>query len=411
MNDLGIIGHGGFAIVNKIEHNGKFYAKKQLTQIDRQSIRRFQREVRILESLHHPNIITVFSSQLDSDPYYYIMPYYPYSLRKIIADNKIPTTEKRISLFMQIINAMMYSHSQCVIHRDLKPENILLDENYSVVISDFGLGRALKSVSSYVTESGIGAGTREYSAPEQLNEGLHNVDERADIYAMGIILKELFTGYPNVGLDNIEDKVIRQIVKQSTQPDPKDRFKNVNEIYGMLKQYSNQLVLLKDQSTYNNLKQLILSGTATKEQKKLYISMNYYSKNNDIIHKFIMDTPIYILEEFYSIDSPKMHSIFIRFIKHICSLSWAFEYTDNIAIKIKDIVEFSKNDELTIISIFYLSLLASNHRRYYVYNIIEKLKNLLKKEDLSFAIALLAQEPINVQELIKQQFDIFNMGI
>ena len=126
------------------DEDGLTFAKKTLLVADSESEERFKREVRMLSKLDHPRIIKIVGSRLSKPPLWYVMPLYNRSLSQefpgIVGD------EIRIKkVFDTILEGMQYAHEQGIVHRDLKPGNILLRSDDDVVISDFGLGRALVS--------------------------------------------------------------------------------------------------------------------------------------------------------------------------------------------------------------------------------------------------------------------------
>jgi serine/threonine protein kinase len=123
------IGSGGSAEVWECELDGQCYAKKTLSDpADPEAMERFAREVRMLSSLDHPNIIRVIAKKLQTPPYYYIMPRYAYSLRTMLPD-LVGKEERIVPIVLSILSAIEYAHAQGVIHRDLKPENVLMNND------------------------------------------------------------------------------------------------------------------------------------------------------------------------------------------------------------------------------------------------------------------------------------------
>jgi serine/threonine protein kinase len=193
--DKHCIDTGGFSEVWQCVRNtdGVIFAKKKLKDsANEDDIRRFSQEVRLLSSLDHPNNVKVISMRLKRAPYFYIMPFYKNSLQHII--QTINGRESEIQMiFGHILDGVEYAHLQGKIHRDLKPQNILLNSLTDVVVSDFGLGRQLNASSSRYTLTGHGLGTFPYMPPEQTTNA-KNADERSDVYSLGRILYELYTG-------------------------------------------------------------------------------------------------------------------------------------------------------------------------------------------------------------------------
>ena len=118
--DLEQLGQGGFGVVHRCaqESDGSLFARKTLTLTDIGSIKRFQREVRIIQKLNHPGIIRIVATYLIRPPYSYIMPLYERSLADIMPN--LPTDRDRaLRIFNSVLEAMEYAHGQKVIHRDL----------------------------------------------------------------------------------------------------------------------------------------------------------------------------------------------------------------------------------------------------------------------------------------------------
>src|SRR5262249_16878416 len=163
------------------EEDGNVFAKKKLLPgVDPVGIRRFQHEVRLLARLDHPNIVKVMAFQLQTPPYWYVMPRYDHTLHQEIP-SLVGDTSRIIPIFTSVLAGIEYAHGEGVIHRDLKPGNVLMNEDDDLVITDFGLGRALHPEISRNTITGFGMGTFLYMAPEQMTDA-KNADRRADIY-------------------------------------------------------------------------------------------------------------------------------------------------------------------------------------------------------------------------------------
>jgi serine/threonine protein kinase len=179
-------------------------------QTTKEKIKRFKNELTFGLRNRHPNIVTVldhglYDHQSGSSPFY-VMPYYPQSLRSLI-DAGIDS-QNVIEYFNKLINGVEAAHLQQIVHRDLKPENILVDhENTELVIADFGIAHFYEEelFTSVETRPNTRLANFRYAAPEQRTPG-QKVDQRADIFAIGLILNEMFTvavpqgtGYKTIG--------------------------------------------------------------------------------------------------------------------------------------------------------------------------------------------------------------------
>src|ERR1700738_1831291 len=201
----------------------------------------FLREARIAATLDHPNIAPILDYGKDGPSVFLVMPLYTAgSLRTRLAvvNGPLPAAET-INNFHQLVSALHYAHTRPrpVIHRDIKPENILLhQEDRRLVITDFGIARALEPGASFGKTVTV-RGTIGYMAPEQAS-GV--VDPRSDQFGSAIVLYEMLTGYhpidplsgsvPTVSsLNNELPMVLDGIVKRALSARPEDRHADMQE--------------------------------------------------------------------------------------------------------------------------------------------------------------------------------------
>jgi serine/threonine-protein kinase len=160
-------------------------------------VARFYREARVMARLKHPNIAQVLDIDRDDafNFYYFVMEYVEgQTLRQYLRDRKgLPPTEV-LTIARQVASALAYAHAQMppVIHRDIKPSNIMIeDRTKRVVVMDFGIAKELAD-DTEVTRTGAIMGTMQYCAPEQMRH--EQLDGATDIYALGLVMYELYTG-------------------------------------------------------------------------------------------------------------------------------------------------------------------------------------------------------------------------
>jgi serine/threonine-protein kinase len=159
--------------------------------------RRFEREVRILSSLDHPNILRLLDhGTLEHHGLFMVTPFVNgETLRSRLRRERQLPVNAVIAIVQHIASALDYAHARGVIHRDIKPANILLPEG-SVILADFGISRAITSEqSTQITVTGVSVGTPEYMSPEQISAH-GNLDQRSDIYSLGCVTYELLAGKP-----------------------------------------------------------------------------------------------------------------------------------------------------------------------------------------------------------------------
>lgn len=219
-----VIGRGGMATVYRASQPlmKRDVALKVIRMDDmaaennRDFTQRFATEAKLIASLEHPNILPVYNYGIDGDIAYLAMRLLRGgSVENLLMGEPLPLT-KATELFLQITQGLAAAHSKGIIHRDLKPSNILLDEDGHIYLTDFGLAKLVDS-EGYQTKTGQIVGTPVYMSPEQLRG--EPLDFRSDVYALGCILYEMFTGTPPFPVTNGD--VIPVIFKHlQTQPDP-----------------------------------------------------------------------------------------------------------------------------------------------------------------------------------------------
>lgn len=195
-----LIGQGGMGSVYKARQPSldRTVALKILSPAlsrDPAFAERFAREARVLGKLSHPNIVTVYEHGQSGGYYYLLMEYVDgVNLRQAMQAGRF-TPQQALAVVPGICDALQAAHAQGVWHRDIKPENILLDARGGVKIADFGIARLAGDPQQAFTLTMTGArlGSAAYMAPEQ-HEKPHDVDHRADIYSLGVVIYEMLTG-------------------------------------------------------------------------------------------------------------------------------------------------------------------------------------------------------------------------
>jgi serine/threonine-protein kinase PpkA len=151
---------------------------------------RFLREGKTLARLSHPHTVTIHDIGNVGELYYMAMEYLPNgTLKERIAAGLTP--EQGVTLIRQIASALGYAHDQGLVHRDVKPANILFRADGTAVLSDFGIAKSLDDRTQF-TQAGFAVGTPSYMSPEQARG--QEIDGRADLYALGVVLYEILVG-------------------------------------------------------------------------------------------------------------------------------------------------------------------------------------------------------------------------
>jgi len=192
------LGEGGMGSVYKAfdEKNQRYVAIKFLRMdgmADREAISRFKREGRKFGMLRHPNLVRVYALGREQGRIYIASEYVDgRNLYEMLTEEGVFPVEWALELTRDCANAIHVAHENQVIHRDLKPENIMIrNEDKVVKVLDFGIAKDLDA-SIVLTRQGTYIGTPAYSPPEQIRG--EDIDHRADIFSLGVILYELLTG-------------------------------------------------------------------------------------------------------------------------------------------------------------------------------------------------------------------------
>lgn len=199
---------------------------------------RFQREARVLARLHHPHIVTVFDTGT-AGPYAYLLMEYVdgVNLRQAMRTGGFSAMES-LALVQEICAALKFAHEKGVLHRDIKPENVLLDSGGSVKIADFGIAKLIgleEPDDQTLTYEGSILGSPSYMAPEQI-ESPGDIDQRADLYSLGVVLYELLTGELPLGRFALPsekrpiDVRIDEIVLRTLAKEREARYQTAGEI-------------------------------------------------------------------------------------------------------------------------------------------------------------------------------------
>lgn len=192
------IGQGGMATVYKGYHAqlDREVAIKVMHQNfldDETFVARFKREAQIVAKLTHPHIVPVFDFDEHEGQPYLVMKYVEgFTLKKQII-KKPPNLEGILAVMAAVGGALSYAHKEGVLHRDIKPSNIVIDKEGNPYLTDFGLARLAASGESTMSADML-LGTPHYISPEQAR-GVKNLDGRADIYSLGVVLYELLVGH------------------------------------------------------------------------------------------------------------------------------------------------------------------------------------------------------------------------
>ena len=262
------IGAGGMANVYLAEDQelGRRVAIKILNDRhanDDQFVERFRREAKNAAALTHPNIVSIYDRGEADGGYYIAMEYLDgRSLKELIISRGPAPVSVALDYARQILSALRFAHRNGIVHRDIKPHNVLVDGEGRVKVTDFGIARA---GTSQMTEDGSIVGTAQYLSPEQARGT--NVDQRSDLYSLGVVLYELLTGStPFTGDTPVEIAMkhlsqvpeppsakrhdlphdVDLLVMRALAKDPDDRYQSAEEMDGDLDRVARGLAVSRE---------------------------------------------------------------------------------------------------------------------------------------------------------------------
>ncbi|MBR2191325.1 MAG: Stk1 family PASTA domain-containing Ser/Thr kinase [Eubacterium sp.] len=219
------VGAGGMsdvykAIDHKLNRNVAIKVLKKEFSKDKNFVSKFRAEAQSAASLIHPNIVNVYDVGEDNGMYYIVMELIEgITLKSYIQKKGSLSFKETVSIAIQIANGMECAHNNQIVHRDIKPQNIMISREGKVKVTDFGIARA----ASANTMSGNAMGSVHYISPEQA--GGQYVDEKSDIYSLGITMFEMLTG--KVPFDGESTVSIALMHIQNSVPSVKEYLDNV----------------------------------------------------------------------------------------------------------------------------------------------------------------------------------------
>jgi serine/threonine protein kinase len=273
------VGQGGMATVYKayqpsMDRNVAIKVLPRQLAESKEFATRFQQEARIIARLEHPHILPVFDYGESDGVTYFVMRYLEAGTLKSKMEAGPLSLNEIDRLFTQLAEALGYAHSHGIIHRDLKPANALIDDQGNLFLTDFGIAKLLESASPRLTQTDAIMGTPAYISPEQARA--QTVDQRSDIYSLGIILYELVTGrvpftadtplavilkhvsdplpLPSILKPDIPESIEKVILKALAK-DPDDRYANTAEFLATWKR------ALQDKETVRHVPESTLMST------------------------------------------------------------------------------------------------------------------------------------------------------
>lgn len=272
---MGLVAKGGMGAVYKAVHPTlkRLVILKKLTIRNNSTVReRFKREAQILLDMQSPYIVHLFDYFVETNSHYIVEEFVDgLSLSQMLEKQGPLGVEVGLLVFLDACYALKFAHDRGIVHRDIKPGNILISRRAEVKLADFGIAASDKieeiavtkadkivtKAAEDVTISGVALGTPAYMSPEQITDS-RSVDQRADIYSMGVMLYEMLTGvkpFPGkISEENLKlinkgkyknprkinksiPPVICRMIHKMLKGDPEKRFQSIDSVIKIIKKY------------------------------------------------------------------------------------------------------------------------------------------------------------------------------
>jgi tRNA A-37 threonylcarbamoyl transferase component Bud32 len=252
------VAQGGMGALYKARHptlDRVVLLKKLTLRGSAQFVERFKREARLMMDFKHEHIVHVYDHFKEGSSYYIVEEFVDgISLEALIRRERYLSNDAAMLILYEVAKALKYAHDKKVIHRDIKPSNILISRQGEVKLVDFGIATSQEETEEGLTRDGMVLGTPSYIPPEQI-EDARNVDKRADIYSLGVVLYEMLTGKtPFGGSFNAEtisliqrgrytpprrlnphiSPLLRSIVRKAMRARPRRRYHDLKAVIRLL---------------------------------------------------------------------------------------------------------------------------------------------------------------------------------
>jgi hypothetical protein len=252
------VAQGGMGALYKAKHPtlDKVVLLKKLTlRGSSQFVERFKREARLMMEFKHDHIVHVYDHFKEGSSYFIVEEFVDgISLDALIRKERFLSNDAAMLILYETAKALKYAHDKGVIHRDIKPGNILISNQGEVKLVDFGIATSMEETDDGLTREGMVLGTPCYIPPEQI-EDAKNVDKRADIYSLGVVLYEMLTGktpfpgsftaetlslihkgrYTPAGRLNPKiSRILRKLIRKSMRARPRRRYHDLKAVIRIL---------------------------------------------------------------------------------------------------------------------------------------------------------------------------------
>lgn len=280
-----LIGVGGMAVVYRAYDviEDRVVAIKILKDEflgNKEFIRRFKNESKAIAVLSHPNIVKVYDVSFGTKIQYIVMEYISgTTLKEYISQQKVVNWQDAVYFARQILSALEHAHNKGVVHRDIKPQNIMLLKDGTIKVTDFGIARFSSNETQTMTDRAIGS--VHYISPEQARGSL--IDEKADLYSLGVMLYEMTTGKLPFEADNAVSVAIMQMQAKAKDP------RKINpEIPIGLEQIIIHSMEKEPMNRYSSAKEMLVDMERLQENPSVTFAYKHIADDNPT--KYVDDT-------------------------------------------------------------------------------------------------------------------------
>jgi len=407
------IGRGGFANVYRAadKKTADAVALKMLHDVagvEEEAIKRFQRELRMMEKLSHPNVVPVHAQgETDGGEIWYAMPLAQGSLSDYVQQiNKNPPLI--VDIIRQVCAGLTYIHQQGIYHRDLKPGNVLRieareGESDTWAISDFGLAvQAERDTDPLTSTLRQGLGSWVYTAPEQW-QNARSANAVSDIYSLGKILQELATGEWPVNAEIPPGGVLRPVIEKAIANDPAARYQSVPEFMEALERALgtkvNHEAWESRAEQAERLRDRLLGRPASEDLIQVIdwaLALNEQDEDDmKALTRVLPWMNASSIKFLWARDRQSFGRVIERFAQYVGENSFSFEYCDTLADFLRRIAGAIADSRVLGQVVAALARLGANHNRWHVRDVLVGiLQDIKTQEDAAAASEALRSVPV-----------------
>ncbi|MGG1863631.1 serine/threonine-protein kinase [Bacillus safensis] len=404
------IGKGGFGTVLCVEKlNKERVALKYCIAEDEENISRFNRELRIMSSINHENVVEILDHNLEMNPPYFTMPLADHSVNDelmILKDD----FERVIEIFEGICKGIEVIHSSGFTHRDINPKNVLIYNKNKIVVSDLGLAKFNTRDSTVLTRSHVIMGTEAYMAPEQYYRGgTRDADARTDVFQLGKTLYSMVSGELPYLMDPQRVPTgLWYVIQKATKLNPDERYQGVGQLLDALLDYKRSInpadnprgtfesllqiakeALLKNEYNTENVQKLIQTIYSISDDESLFIQLF-----DEFPEPLLMIAPDNLVSDFEPLIEKYKNYIINNVNLH------PFSYAETVARKMGIVIKYSKSPEIIKYALHSILDAAITLNRYAAMDSFDSIISSIENEDAAMAVAEMLRENLSLYRRI-----------